>query len=139
MPPCLTLSIIWQWSRVKWSNPWKGVAPSLIYRCSSYWKGSLRVTLDYDHQLYNNTYIYIYICVCVCGMKLLNMFEESISWETLKYILFFYKNYLYIFICGLSTCRQKYPMLHLHWRVRKILMFKGYEFLCLFFDKWNIR
>ena len=29
MLPCLTLSIIRQWSRVKWSNPRKGEAPSL--------------------------------------------------------------------------------------------------------------
>ena len=30
-------------SRVKWSNPGKGVAPSPTLRCSSYWKGSLLV------------------------------------------------------------------------------------------------
>ena len=51
MPPCLTLSIIRYGSRVKWSNPGKGVAPSLTPWCSSYRKGSLRVTLDYGHQL----------------------------------------------------------------------------------------
>ena len=39
-------------SRVKWSNPGKGVAPSPTQRCSSYWKGSLLVALDYDRQLY---------------------------------------------------------------------------------------
>ena len=39
-------------SRVKWSNPGKGVAPSPKLRCSSYRKGSLRVTLDYGRQLY---------------------------------------------------------------------------------------
>ena len=32
--------------RVKWSNPGKGVAPFPTPRCSSYWKGSLLVTLD---------------------------------------------------------------------------------------------
>ena len=32
--------------RVKWSNPGKGVAPSPTLWCSSYRKGSLRVTLD---------------------------------------------------------------------------------------------
>ena len=36
MPPCLTLSIIWYGSRVKWSNPGNGVAPSLTPQCSSY-------------------------------------------------------------------------------------------------------
>ena len=41
MSPCLTLSIIRLGSRVKWSNPGKGVAPSPIPWCCSYWKGSL--------------------------------------------------------------------------------------------------
>ena len=45
-PPCWTLSIIRYGSRVKWSNPEKGIEPSLTYLCSSYWKGSLRVTFD---------------------------------------------------------------------------------------------
>ena len=39
-------------SRVKWSNPENGVAPSLTLRCSNNWKGSLRVTLDCGRQLY---------------------------------------------------------------------------------------
>ena len=36
MPPCLTLSIIRYRSRVKWSNPGKGVAPSTTSWCRSY-------------------------------------------------------------------------------------------------------
>ena len=52
MPPCLTLSIIRYGSRVKWSNSGKGVAPSPTPWCSSYRKGSLRVTLDYCRQFY---------------------------------------------------------------------------------------
>ena len=55
IPPCLTLSIIRYVSRVKWSNPGKGVAPSPTSWCSSYWKGSLLVTLNYGHQLYLHT------------------------------------------------------------------------------------
>ena len=39
-------------SRVKWSNPGKGVAPFPTPRCSSYWKGRLWVTLDCSRQLY---------------------------------------------------------------------------------------
>ena len=53
--PCLTLSIIRYVSRVKWSNPGKGVAPSLTPQYSSYWKGS--------HWLRSPTLL---ICVCVC-------------------------------------------------------------------------
>ena len=59
MPPCLTLSIVRYGSRVKWSNPGKGVAPSPIPWCSSYRKGSLRVTLDYGCKLYLLIYIYM--------------------------------------------------------------------------------
>ena len=46
MPPCLTLSVIRYGSRVKWSNPGNGVAPSPTPWCSSYRKGSIPVTLD---------------------------------------------------------------------------------------------
>ena len=52
MPPCLTLSIMKYRSRVKWSNPGKGVEPCPTPWCSSYRKRSLWVTLDYGRQLY---------------------------------------------------------------------------------------
>ena len=52
IPPCLTLSNIRYVSRVKWSNSGKGVEPSPTPWCSSYWKGSLLVPLDYGRQLY---------------------------------------------------------------------------------------
>ena len=42
----IRLSNIRYVSRVKWSNPGKGVAPSPTPWCSSYWKGNLQVTLD---------------------------------------------------------------------------------------------
>ena len=40
-------------SRIKLSNPEKGVTPSPTPRCNCYWKGSLLVALDYGRQLYN--------------------------------------------------------------------------------------
>ena len=52
IPPSITLSNIRHVSRVKWSNPEKGVASSPTPWCSSYWKGSLLVALDYGRQLY---------------------------------------------------------------------------------------
>ena len=58
MLSCLTLSIIRYVWTVKWSNLGKGVAPLPTPRCSSYRKGSLRVTLDYGRLLYF-TYFYI--------------------------------------------------------------------------------
>ena len=58
IPPCLTLSIIRYASRVKWSNPGKGVPSSPTPWCSSSWKGSLLVALDYGRQLYLLIYIH---------------------------------------------------------------------------------
>ena len=57
IPLCLTISIIMYISRVKWSNPGNVVALSTTPWCSSYWKGSLLVALDYGRKLYF-TYIY---------------------------------------------------------------------------------
>ena len=51
IPPSFTLSSKRYVSRVKWSHPGKGVVPSPTPRCSSYWKGSLLVTLNYGRQL----------------------------------------------------------------------------------------
>ena len=45
-PPCLILSIRRYGSRVKWSNPGKGVAPFPTPWCITCRKGSLRVTFD---------------------------------------------------------------------------------------------
>ena len=65
IPPCLTLNNIRYASRVKWSNPEKGVAPSPTPRCSSYWKGSLLVALDYGRQLY-----FTFLTNCMYGEDL---------------------------------------------------------------------
>ena len=64
---CLALCIIRYGSRVKWSNPGKGVMPSLIYTpwCSSYWKGSLLVTLDDGCQLFLLTFMVYCFSQCV--------------------------------------------------------------------------
>ena len=65
MPPCLTLSIIRYGSSVKGSNPRKGVDPSPTLWCSSYRKGSLRISLDYGHQLLYSLCTCACFCVCV--------------------------------------------------------------------------
>ena len=48
----------------KWNNSGEGVVPLPIPWCSSYWKRSLRVALDYG-QPTNTTYIYIYIYIYI--------------------------------------------------------------------------
>ena len=58
--PCFTLSNIRYVSRIKWSNPGKGVVPSPTPRCSSYWKGSLLVVLDKrEKTLLTFTYLWL--------------------------------------------------------------------------------
>ena len=42
--------------KCKWSNPGKGVVPSPTPPCSSYWKGSLWVVLNYGQQNYREVY-----------------------------------------------------------------------------------
>ena len=61
-------------SRVKWSNPGKGVAPFPTPWCSSYWKGSLLVALDYGCQLY---LLYIYIYIYTVHMWVIQKFQTS--------------------------------------------------------------
>ena len=58
IPLYLTLSDIRYVSRVKWSNPGKGVAPSPTPQYSSYWKGRLLVALDYGRQIYFYLYYF---------------------------------------------------------------------------------
>ena len=79
IPPCLTLSNIRYVSKIKWRNPGKGVAPSPTPRCSSYWKGSLRVTLDYGRQLY---FFYLFIFTnpsAQAGYDTWSIFKRSLT------------------------------------------------------------
>ena len=94
IPHCLTLSNIRYVSRVKWSNPGKGVAPSPTHRCSSYWKGSLLVTLDYGHQLY------LLLCICISNNSMIsgissNCIVLSISSISSNYMVLRYFKQLY--------------------------------------------
>ena len=57
IPPCFILSIIRYVSRVKWSNPGKGLAPSPKFWCNSYWNWSFRVAFDSGRQLYYISYV----------------------------------------------------------------------------------
>ena len=57
IPPWLTLKHYKVWIKGKVEQSRKGVVPSPTPWCSSYRKGSFRVTLDYGHQLYFTTYL----------------------------------------------------------------------------------
>ena len=80
-------------SRVKWSNPGNGVAPSPTPWCSSYRKGSLRVTLDYIY-----IYIYIYTRVILCPRRL----SVWPPWLTSSLEYLFYRRVCMCLLRGLS-------------------------------------
>ena len=92
IPPSLTLSNIRYVSRVKWSNPGKWVAPSPTPQCSSYWKGSLLVALDYSCQLYLLTY-YPPHCrnYCTKPLQVLHIVSKYPSPPLYTYILSLFK------------------------------------------------
>ena len=81
IPPCLTHSYIRYVSRVKRSNPGKGVVPSPTSRCSSDWKGSLLVALDYGCQLYfvAPLHILLYCNVRSCAVVLYKCISQCVS------------------------------------------------------------
>ena len=105
IPPWLTLSNIRYVSRVKWSNLEKGVASSPTPRCSSYWKGSLLVALNYSRQL-----DLMIFKISLSFSKILQGFE-SILWLSLQLLQF--RLLVQVFLCG---------MVHVH-HILHILVF----------------
>ena len=80
-------------SKVKWTNPGKGVAPSPTAQCSSYSKGSLLVALDYGYQLYFLLiYIYIYGYIYI-----LQSCQSGVGNNSIRIVKFF-KLRIYIFL-----------------------------------------
>ena len=102
MLPCLTLSIIRYRSRIKWSNPWKGIVPSPTLWCSSYWKGGLQVILDYGWLFfYDIRYSYQIQTICIaivwCQVFLSNTNNYMVS-----------NNYFYLIIVICHTVLSNY-------------------------------
>ena len=110
---CLTLSIIRYVSRVKWSNPGEGIAPSSTPRCSSYWIGSLRVALDYGRQLY----LYYNITCLITTMFLRSDPLYSFVYKAYKSKVYFYHNAMMMIICSLVKIIAK----HTHKYKKKII------------------
>ena len=73
MPPCLTLSIIRYGSRVKWSDPEKGVVTSLHLSVVAIEKGtfgsSSTLVTNFTYFIYIYIYIYIYISPSFMAVK----------------------------------------------------------------------
>ena len=78
IPPYLTPNIIRYGSKVKWSNPDNGVTHSVTPQCSSYWKGSIPVTLDYSNQLYFYIYQILFRCLLIVPKK--SSFKFFVIW-----------------------------------------------------------
>ena len=87
IPPCLTLGNIRYVSRVKWRNLGKGVAPSPTPQCSSYWKGSLLVALDYSCQLYFYFYLlWVRVINFFQAVFMLILLDGCTTWRLTKCI-----------------------------------------------------
>ena len=86
MPPCLTLIIIRYLSRIKWSNPGKGVAPFPTPWCSSYLKGSLWVVLDYSRQFY---LLYTHTMRILVAYRCKNYHHLTVKVSSLSHLLVF--------------------------------------------------
>ena len=114
IPPCLTLSIIRYVSRVKWSNPGKGVASSLHLGVVAIEKGafgspSTAVTnFTLLTNIYIYIYIYIYICVCVCVCVCAHARKQNKSdTYVLKFLL---SRWVSSWLCGrISGWRKSQP------------------------------
>ena len=102
-PPCFTRSIIRYVSRVKWSNPGKGVAPFPTHWYSSYRKGSLRVTLDYSRHLY---FMKKYFSIKTFSSKIGTQLEIILS-ISLKFTLDFFRSW--------HTSTHLPPLSHSFW------------------------
>ena len=94
MPPYLTLNIIKCGSRVKWSNPRKGVAPSPTPRCRSYRKESPQLTLYNGGQLYL-LYIYKQGLVLNNQQGLYNQLTNQPTYRIYIYIYIYIYCYIY--------------------------------------------
>ena len=86
----------------------EGVAPSPTSWCSSYRKGSLRVTLDYGRQLYFTLLLYIYANISIFGCKNIRVFIHGYIYMDI------YTNiYVYIYIYT-HNINRLYIYINLH-------------------------
>ena len=101
------VSIIRYVSWVKWSNPGKRIAPYPTSQCSSYWKRSFWLALDYGRQLCFYIYIYIYTHIlCSISRFGILMFYIYIYIHIYIYccivafqdLVYWYYIYIYIYI-----------------------------------------
>ena len=122
MPPCLTLSIIRYGSRIKWSNPGEGVAPSPTPRCSSYRKGSLQVTLDYGQQLLHidrvNLLWNLWVTLCqilfIYDLQMNSLLVTS-SWNKPRLICLHTVKWFKVLLSKTNNSFQHYSILCTQW------------------------
>ena len=127
IPPCLTLNIIRYVSRVKWSKPGKGVAPSPTLRWSSYWKGIFRVALDYCRQLYLFTIPKAPVTIGVTVTFMFHSFSNSLARS--RYLSFF--SYSFSFILW-SAGTAKSTILQILFLLLLLLLLYYYLQFCKF-------
>ena len=103
-------SELYSMDRVKWSNPEKGLSPFPTPRCSSYWKGSLQVTLDEGRQIYfllirNWKYVYkknllSWFCLVLLHISHCRLFNTNPVYTlTHTHTHIYIYIYIYIYVC----------------------------------------
>ena len=122
---CLTRSIIRYGSRVKWSNTGDGEVPFPTPWCSSYWKGSLRVTLDYSKAQcvkwlwFNGTSLnFKFLVVRKIKRIRWNLLKKSLCINFEKHFKMFFFFFLF------SKCKKKKKMLIWSFNFRNISRLK---------------
>ena len=129
MLPYLTLIIIRYRSRVKWSNPGKGVVPFPTPWCSSYWKGNLQVP---STKVANFTLLFRLACKLLPYKEVLT----SVPWRgvqlfRIKILLLSLFSFFQIFFPTYSIFL--FLNLHLFFFLPLVFFFLSSVYLCFFF------
>ena len=110
MPPCLTLSIIRYVSRVKWSNPGKGVAPSPHLSVVGIEKGAFgspsTMVANFSY-FFKNILIYVFLANLSknkkCGSYKFNQtfvgYQDGGFCSWVCFLLFFFFFFNFLFVC----------------------------------------
>ena len=101
IPPCLTLSMIWYVSRVKWTNPGKGVAPSPTPWCKAIKEGTFGSPLT---PVANFPYLYIYIYIYIYIYSPTPVGLSSLANEVIVLLLAFIASLFIYMNWGFGSC-----------------------------------
>ena len=92
----------------RWSNPGKGVVPSPKPWCSSYWKRSLRVTLNYGRSPYFLYYITLYYTILLYLYYILLIILLCYIYIVISYYIYIKYYQLFIILYYITLLQSLY-------------------------------